>query len=76
MCWQGARDWANAKVPPTRGTVKLHPRDFLGSPGVETKFCNTWSVGSIPGWGIKIPHASSQPKKPNHKTGAILLQIQ
>ena len=32
---------------------------------------NAGDVVSIPGWGAKIPHAS-RPKKPKHKTEAIL----
>ena len=45
--------------------------DFPGGPVVETSPSNAGGVGSIPGWGTKIPHAS-RPKKPKHKTEAIL----
>jgi len=44
--------------------------DFLGSLVVKTS-SNAGVVVSIPTWGAKIPHAS-QPKKPRHKTEAIL----
>ena len=43
--------------------------DFPGGPVVETSPSNAGSVGSIPGGGDRIPHASG-PKKP--KTEAIL----
>ena len=36
---------------------------------------NAGGEGSIPGQGAKIPHAS-QPKKPKHKTAAVLQQVQ
>ena len=32
--------------------------DFPGSPVVKTLPSNAGGVGSIPGWGAKIPHAS------------------
>ena len=41
-------------------------RDFLGSPVVKTLPSNAGGVGSIPGWGAKIPHASG-PKNQNIK---------
>ena len=40
--------------------------DFPGGPVVKTLPSNTGDVGSIPGWGGKIPHAS-QPKHQNIK---------
>ena len=33
-------------------------RDFPGNPGVKTLPSNAEGAGSIPGWGVKIPHAS------------------
>ena len=36
-------------------------RDFPGNPVVRTSPFNAEDVGSIPGWGAKIPH-TSQPK--------------
>ena len=33
-------------------------RDFPGDPVVKTSPSSTGSVGLIPGWGTKIPHAS------------------
>ena len=32
--------------------------DFSGSPVVKISPSNAGSVGSIPGWGTKIPHAT------------------
>ena len=37
-----------------------------GGPVVKTSPSNAGAVGSIPGRGAKIPHASG-PKKPKHK---------
>ena len=36
-------------------------RDFPGGPVVKNLPSNTGDVGSIPGWGTKIPHATGQP---------------
>ena len=46
-------------------------RDFPGGPVVKTLPSNAGGVGSIPGQGAKLPHASGT-KKPKHKTEAIL----
>ena len=47
--------------------IKISPnRDFPGSPVVKTLPSNAWGVGSIPGWGAKIPHAS-WPENQNKK---------
>ena len=40
--------------------------DFPGSPVLKTSPSTAGGVGSIPGWGTKIPHAL-QPKKSKHK---------
>ena len=48
-----------------------HHWDFPGGPVVKTSPSNAGGVGSIPGRGAKIPHAS-RPKKPKRKTEAIL----
>ena len=32
-------------------------RDFPGRPVVKTLPSNAGGMGSIPGWGVKIPHA-------------------
>ena len=45
---------------------ELAERDFPGSPVVETSPSNAGVVGSIPGRGAKIPHASG-PKNQNIK---------
>ena len=45
------------------------PRDFPGGPVVKTLPSNAGGMGSIPGRGAKIPHASPAKK---HKTEAIL----
>ena len=44
-------------------------------PVVRTSPSNARAVGSILGWGTKIPHAS-WPRKSKHKTAAILQQVQ
>ena len=46
-------------------------RDFPAGPMVKTSPSNAGGAGSIPGQGAKIPHALG-PKKPKHKTEAIL----
>ena len=52
-------------------TLVPHPQvgghlsqDFPGDPVFTTPHSDAWCVGSIPGWGTKIPHAS-QPEKTN-----------
>ena len=40
---------------------KRHHRDFPAGPVVKTSPANAGSMDSIPGWGVKVPHAS-QPK--------------
>ena len=40
--------------------------DFPGSPVLKTSLCNAGGMGSIPGQGAKISHAS-WPKKQNIK---------
>ena len=35
-------------------------RDFPGGPVVKNWSGNAGEAGSIPGWGIKIPHATEQ----------------
>ena len=35
-------------------------RDFPGGPVVNNPPCNAQDVGSILGWGTKIPHATEQ----------------
>ena len=49
-------------------------RDFPGGPVVKASLSNAEGAGSIPAQGAGIPHAS-QPKKPKHKTEAIVQQI-
>ena len=41
-------------------------RDFPGGPVVKTSPSKAGDAGSVPDWGVKIPHASS-PKKTKHK---------
>ena len=45
---------------------KIVTRDFPGGPVVKTSPSNAVGAGSIPSWGIKIPHAS-WPKHQNIK---------
>ena len=44
----------------------MHAWDFSGGPVVKTLPSNSVGVGSIPGRGVRIPHAS-QPKNQNIK---------
>ena len=38
----------------------MQARDFHGSLLVKTSLSNAGGVGSIPGWGVKIPLPSGQ----------------
>ena len=40
---------------------KVGKCDFPASPGVRNMLCNAGDTGSIPGQGIKLPHATKQP---------------
>ena len=46
-------------------------RDFFGGLVVKTLPSNAGGMGSIPGQGAKISHAS-RPKKSKHKTETVL----
>ena len=37
-----------------------HGRDFLGGPAVGNPLSSAEEEGSIPGWGIRIPHTMGQ----------------
>ena len=39
-------------------TVKFSNRDLTGGQVVKSLPCNAGDVGSVPGWGTKIPHAA------------------
>ena len=43
-----------------RGNQKIPRGDFPGGPVVKNLPSNAGDVGSIPGWGTKIPHAAGQ----------------
>ena len=52
-----------AKYNPQRmvdAQKKMVVRNFPGGPVVENPPCNAGDVGSIPGWGTRIPHAAGQ----------------
>ena len=49
-------------ITPKAWTIRNYKGDFPGSPVVKTLPSNAGGVGSIPGWGAKMPH-SSWPKK-------------
>ena len=51
--------------------VRRRYRDLPGGPVVKTSPSSAGGAGSIPGRGARIPHASG-PRKPKHKTEAIL----
>ena len=38
----------------------MFPRDILGGPVVKSLSSNVGNMGSIPGWGTKIPHTTGQ----------------
>ena len=42
-------------------TVKFSNRDLTGGQVVKSLPCNAGDVGSVPGWGTKIPYAPGQP---------------
>ena len=46
--------------------------DFPGGPVVKTLLSSAGGMGSIPGQGAKIPHASRLKTKTKHKAEAIL----
>ena len=58
--WSELGKWAK------RGQ-KNQKRDFPGGPIIKTSPSNTEGIGSIPGWGAKISHAS-RPKRATLKT--------
>ena len=41
-------------------------QDFPGSPVVKNIPCNAGDLGSIPGWGMKIPHTMGATKTSCH----------
>ena len=62
---------ATKKILGNVSTSELCFGYFPGCPVVETSPSNAGGAGLIPFQGAKIPHASG-PKKPKHKTEAIL----
>ena len=40
--------------------IEMYNRDFPGGPVVKNPPCNADDLGSITGWGTKIPHATEQ----------------
>ena len=58
--------WKDALFLSSIIIFKRQFKDFPGSPVVKTLPSNARGVGSIPGQGAKIPHAS-QPKNQNIK---------
>ena len=52
---------ARCKLGCDRGRYgKEHSGDFPGGPVVKNPPSNEGDVGSIPGWGTKIPHTAEQ----------------
>ena len=43
-----------------KNAVKVSVGDFSGGPMVKNLPCNAGDMGSIPGWGTKIPHPEGQ----------------
>ena len=50
--------------------------DFPGGPAVKNSPCNAGDAGSIPGWRVKIPHASEQPSPCAAATEARVPQLE
>ena len=65
------RKWREKKERERSAIKTKAHRDFPGGPVVKTLPSSTGVVGLIPGQGAKMPHAS-WPKRPKHKTEAIL----
>ena len=57
--------WPKKKKVTVHLQSELNPcfREFPGSPVVRTQHFHCWSLGSIPGWGTKIPQAIVQLQK-------------
>ena len=55
--------------------LRIRNRDFPGGPVVKTLPSNAGGVGSIPGWGTKIPHAVGCSQKLKKKKKRIRNQI-
>ena len=51
---------------------KMSKRDFPGGPVVKTSPSNAGGVGSIPGWGARIPHTSWPKEKLKHRPEVVL----
>ena len=51
---------------------RAYSGDFPGGQVVKTLPSTAGDVGSIPGQGTKIPHASRPKKKPKYKTKTVL----
>ena len=67
----------NEDMSPNSGIGKWHFEKecrghFPGGPVVKTSPSNAGGVGSIPGLGANIPHASGQKKQKQNKTEAKL----
>ena len=45
--------------------------DFPGGPVVKNLPCKAGDMGSIPGWGTKIPHAATKPAHHDHWARAL-----
>ena len=62
-----------------RSLKKKHTaiRDFPGGPVVQNLPCNAGNVGSIPGWGTKIPHVvgATEPMCLNYRTCMLQQKI-
>ena len=53
----------------------LGSRDFAGSPVVRTSSSSAAGRGSVPGWGIKIPHAVQCGQKKKKKRMPLPLDV-
>ena len=64
LAWAFHREFGRARradhCRPTIHCSRLCLGDFLGGPEIKNLLCNAADVGSMPGWGSKIPHAMEQ----------------
>ena len=63
--------WQYSLVSPP---IKTQYWDFPGGPVVKTLPSRAGGVGSIPGWGAGIPHAT-QPKSQNIKKNTVINSV-
>lgn len=71
---RGLPSFSHLKMRSSDFLSKLRGRDFPGGPVIESSSCNSEDVGSILGWGVRIPHAAGQLGPPAMTTEPIPLR--